>query len=91
MHSGWCRVQDVSDLLVKPTSICLGKCYGPLNRCMLITVMMQVSALSKDSGPAVLRARLPQALSSPLLGCPPQVRPRHQLGCLWPALPCLAA
>ena len=42
---------------------------------MLMTVVTQVSALSKDSGPAVLRARLPKALSSPLLGCPPQVKP----------------
>lgn len=44
--------------------------------------LVQVAALAKDSGPAVMRVRLPAALSNPLMGRPPKVNfiPAHASG-----------
>ena len=44
--------------------------------------LVQVAALAKDSGPAVMRTRLPAPLSNPLMGRPPKVNPTLSLSVL---------
>lgn len=47
------------------------KCHSLSEKMKVVSV--QVAALSQDSGPAMLRARLPLTLSNPLMGQPPRV------------------
>ena len=61
------------------------KCHSSLHVWCILTngaFLVQVAALAKDSGPAVMRARLPAALSNPLMGRPPKVNstPAHASG-----------
>jgi hypothetical protein len=63
----------------------LGNCHSSLHVWCIVTIgafLVQVAALAKDSGPAVMRARLPAALSKPLMGRPPKVNsiPAHASG-----------
>ena len=60
----------VTAQVLQDLSLC--SCW-PLRLHNRVLLQVQVSALSKHSGPAVQRARLPLALSNPLMGQPPKV------------------